>query len=214
MKTWSKFYDFIMPDLPGMPPSNLVDQKLRDAAIQLCSEGRVHRNDLDLMDVVAGQADYDLDTDDPNNVEVFELREVWLDGRHLTPKTPGQLHYLYGQSWHTLSGNPSYYLCREPKVVTLVRIPDTNVAGGLRVEVVFAPTLEAKGVVDWVYDQYATAIVCGAKSMLMSMTRKPWTDLQMASVYESKFKETIDAESFRAQRGFGRAIRTTRTRYF
>lgn len=213
MKAWAKFYDFILPELSGQPSSLLVDQKLRDAAIRLCTEGRVHRNDLDLIDVVAGEATYELETDDPQNLEVHEVREVWFNGKHLLPKTPGQLTYLYGQEWQTKTGTPDYYLCREPAVLTLVGIPDAALAAGLRVEVVFTPTLEAKGIADWVFDQYATNIVTGAKAMLMSMSKKPWTDLNMAGIYAAQFQQFIDEESFRAQRGFGRAIRAVRARF-
>lgn len=213
MKKWDRFYDLVLPDLPGMPPAPLVDAKLREAAITLCSKGRVHRNALDLIDIRADVADYDLETDDPRNLEVAEVREVWCDGRRLEARSAGQLAERYGDDWRTRRGAVLFYLCHEPQVLTLVGIPDADVAAGLRVEVAFCPTLESAGVADWVFDQYALDLATGAKALLMAMPKKPWSDLKTASIAAAAFQGTIDEAAFQAGRNFTRARRNTRARF-
>lgn len=215
MKTWDKFYDWVLPELAGSPSNLLVDIKLREAAISFCMKARVHRNQLDLIDVVAGQADYDLDTDDTRNIEVAEIREVWIEGKYdpLTPRTVAQLAGQFGTDWHAYDGPVEFFTARRNDTITLVGIPQASVTGGLRIEVVFSPTIDAKGVDDWVFSQYATDIATGARALLFAMPKKPWTDQKAGAMAAMNFQSAIDEQAFQAGRNFTRARFRTRATF-
>lgn len=57
------------------------------------------------------------------------------------------------------------------------------------------------------YDQYVDLVMLGAKSMILRMHNKPWTNLQLAVVYERSFQQglhelTVDAHLHKTKSAF------------
>lgn len=65
------------------------------------------------------------------------------------------------------------------------------------------------------YSQYSDLLIMGAKALILRMNNKPWTNIQLAAVYDKSFTEgcaraTVDAHTHlqrgHIKMGFGRII--------
>lgn len=193
---WSAWYDHTMPELNGVELP-LLDMQLRNACIEFCNETAAYVLPLALVDVLATVSEYSLASPD-DQAEVFMVRAAWLNDHQLDYAPVRVLETGY-VAWETMTGDPpTAYTQTQYNQVRLFPIPTAEYAAALRMTGVLRPTLAATGLADRIAVQYFRAIAAGAKTLLMSMGGKPWTNPEGAVRYRAEFeaaktKATIDA---------------------
>lgn len=210
MKAWSLFYPEVLPELPKVPVP-LVDYWLRTAAIEFCERSKCHLVGLASLDSVANQGSYVIalaaDTD------LVELAAVRYQGETLDPVSPTFLETSY-DDWESEVGCPEFYTQPDPSTVTLVPAPDASVAAAIRLRAAIKPGTAATGVDDWLFTKYHTQIAAGAKSKLMAMVSKPWSNPDEAPKQQTIFADGIDEAVVVSQRGFVRSRPRVTARFF
>lgn len=200
---WSAFYDYVLPELNGVP-TNLVDIYLRRAAIEFCEETTVYVADHDPISLIKGIAEYDLEAPEPET-DIVSVKKAWVED--------AGIEYI-GQD--TLNQRPTYWpgeTAPRPTAFTqqtqtsliVYPKPTESLRNGLKLKVVLRPTLSANNIADWLGGKYIQEISDGAKAMLMSMPNKPWTQPDGAAMYRAQFEAGKTRATIEAQRSFTRA---------
>jgi hypothetical protein len=198
---WSAFYDYVMPDLPGVPQA-LVDLHLRRTAIDFLRQSGVYTAEIAPVNIVAGTSDYTL----VSPVAETEPAFAWSLFADTNKLSPVSLAVLDGSGkWDTCTGQVSLYTQKTPTVVTLYKKPDTSLTGGLTGRIALRPTFTATGVTDWVGQLYVDALALGAKARLMALQSKPWSNPQMAAANMTLYIAARSEAIIDARRTYGNA---------
>lgn len=196
---FTTLYDDVMPDVPGAGTA-IVLHALRRVAREFCTYSKVDRRDLATITTVAGTADYTLVA--PADTEITEVLRVKIDDGDarrcwLEP-------ILVDQVWdETDTGKPTCYAVSQGGVITLIPIP--NDGGTIIVTVALAPLMTASTITDQLAQDWGHAIAMGAKSMLMSMPKKLWSDPVAAQRYRIDFENAKALARLSSVRGKSRA---------
>lgn len=197
----SEFAKYVRPDVPECPDILINDAILR-AGIEFCKRTKIVKEEITIT-TVANQAKYELAvTDGMEPEEILEVKRPDADNL-----VPANFHDF--KQWHLDrdTGQPNWYYLDDIELV-LGMIPDGE--EDLVVSVKLRPTDTATALPDELARRYKEKIAHGAKSILMMMAKKPWTDLQMAAFNEAKFQEAIDKAITRYSKGgAGKRLRTT-----
>lgn len=211
------FLNEVMPDVPSCPNAVAVNA-IRNAAIEFCQKSLVWRQELDPVDVYQGQDAYDLDNM-PYGSVIERILNLYYLGRKLAPMSMSRLdakRKLAAASKAAAAlGNPTdltyvppivvEYGQNSPTQVVLYGMPDGNFMGGLVMNCVLMPSRVSPGIDSSVTDRYLDGIVHGAKSRLMAIPKKPWTDGAIAAYHKREFNTVCGTASADASHGFGRA---------
>jgi hypothetical protein len=199
MKLWSDFYDLIIPDLPGCPIGALP-VALRQAAIAFCEQSLAWNFSHPDITVTVANADYDFSPPDGAVVHAIDYAE--FNDQEIEVKTAQDDVWLW--NWRHQDGTPQYVM-GHPTYLTL--IPTPNVAGTVSNLTVFLkPSPIADGIDDDdMFNEYREAIIHGAKGMLMTSPKKPYTDLNMATYHQQQFRIATAAANIRTGRNYTRA---------
>lgn len=85
---------------------------------------------------------------------------------------------------------------QDQDTVTLACVPPCNITGGLLLSVSLQPDRTSKSFPGWIYGQYWDGITAGAKSRMMLMPEKPWSNPKQAMLYAQMFEsETAGARA-------------------
>lgn len=200
MKLWSSFYDYVMPELPGID-SALVDVYLRDKAIDFCEQTWCLVDNLDAFDTVADTYEYDLDSTE-TGMEVFAIKQAWVDDAPIDPITMDDL-YGTAADWRTYSGKPRYYAQENFGTVLLFEPPDGVYS--VSIAAVLRPKVDATGVPDRVYSDYRRIISWGTLAALMAQPAKPWSNPERSDYYRREYEAAITKSTVLANRARARA---------
>ena len=198
MKTWADFLDDVMPEVPGAE-TNLVEDRIKKAAIEFMDRTRVYQADHPALDSVAYQGAYDWNTGD-TETEVCHVFNVWYEGEKLTPKNGDYLADKYDY-WPEEEGTPNHYLLERTDTLTIVPMPIEAVVGAIAAKVALRPTLDATGIPDDLFADHHEAIAAGALFRLLRMQKKPWTNVDLAAAYGQAFTSAVDAARLQQQKG-------------
>jgi hypothetical protein len=181
----------------------VVDDWLRNVAIEFCERTKAHVVDLDPVDAVANQMAYGLEV--PTGKELIEIISVWFSGDKITPKSPAFLENKYGD-WAAEIDTPQFYLQQDTENLLLVPAPSTAEVGAIKIKAAIKPTSTATGIDDWLFSQWHLALAAGAKSKMMAMGGGvSWESPSRVPIYLSAFEDAIARASTRAADGFVRA---------
>jgi hypothetical protein len=206
MKLWNNFYDYTIPELPGIDTA-LLDTSLRDVAIDFCEQTWCIVTALDSISTVAGTYEYQLDSTE-SGMEVFAIKMAWIDS---APVAAESMDDLWGANtdWRTYQGKPLYYAQQDFQNILLYPVPDAvytlDTVGALR------PTINSLGVPDRMFADYRKVIVAGAKANLMAQPTKPWSNPQLADFYAKQYQGGITSATVLVNRARARA--TLQVRY-
>lgn len=201
MKAWSAFYPDLLPEVPEAPLP-LVDQWLRNAAIEFCERSKALVVDLTLTDAVANQMSYLLvlaaDTD------LVEIITVWFSGKRITPKSPRFLEETY-DDWQAETGTPLYYTQQNTGAILLVPAPSAAATGAIKIKAAVKPGLAATGIEDWIFSQSRQGLAAGAKAKLFAMNGVPWASPERIAINQAMFEATINKATGAAADGLVRS---------
>lgn len=209
-KTWEKFYDEVLPDVPGCSQA-LAKNAIKNAAIEFCERSFVYVIDHPAVSGVADTGEY---TYAPGaNLKVVRPERVWYDKVPLTPLTRDDLEDLYAY-WPDETGTPLYFVQEKIEKLILVPKPSANLADAIRAKVSVKPARAATDIDDALWEKYLESIASGAKSRLFAMKRKPWSDPTLSAYHRQLFDQAIAAARLATARGRGRARMRTKAHFF
>lgn len=212
MIVWSDLFDYLLPEVNGLPP-DLAEFHFRRVAIEFCSETLVHQTTLPSIDVIAGNNTYDMVSNLPDT-ETIQVRKVWFKNSPLEAVTLDAVQSLHS-NWGTHTAEaPRVFTQVRPDRIHLWPIPDVNAENALLAQVTVTPTPDAAGLEDWIADHYADDIACGVKARLMAMANRPWTDSERSAYYRTLFERAKGAAKVDVNRNFTRTTLAVALRPF
>jgi hypothetical protein len=202
MKPWSNFYDLVAPHLPGCPFA-AMDDALRRAAIAFCEQSLAWRFDHPAIAIESGMATYPFAP--PADSVVHAILHAALNGREIACEDAGW-------GWGEYSGTDLYGIspCIFGGADSFTLMPEPAANGVLALRVVLKPSPTSAGLGDREFDAYREAIAHGALSRLMSLPKKPYTQLQLASYHQEQFGIKTGAAATNAGRSYIRMPLRTR----
>lgn len=183
MKVWADFYDWVLPDLPGVS-QELATQHIRSAAIEFFNDSLIYVVDHDAITTVEDQASYDLEF--PAGYELAVITEAYFGTSALIERSADQLRQLYPE-WTAVYGSPLCFTQETTDTFRLVPYPDQVFDDTITLRMALKPTRTSRGIEDWIFNRWLEVIAEGAKSRLMYMKDKPWTDDKRAVDCRNKF---------------------------
>lgn len=180
---------------------------IKRAVIQFCDESWVWKHQMDPIDVVAAQLEYDLEP--LAGTDVSTVMTVKLDGVRIDPRRIDQLEEEM-PDWNTIGGRPKYWTQTNQDQIILARVPDMNMPGQLQILLALKPTQRATSFPKWIYSQYVYDIAKGAIAYLMLMPKKQWTAKDLGAEYMKEFEAAIAKARDDGVKGLSRApVRVT-----
>lgn len=209
-KTWEKFYDEVLPNVPGCPQA-VAKNAIRNATIEFCERSFVYQIDHTAINAVQDQAEYDYAAG--AGLKVVRPEMVWYDKKPLTPVTRDDLDKLYAY-WPDEGGTPLYFVQEKLEKLILAPKPSAALASAIRLKVSVKPTRASTDIDDALWEKYLEAIASGANARLFAMKKKPWTDNPLSVHHKQLFDEAIAKARLAAAKGHGRARMRIRANFF
>jgi len=202
MASFDSLITEVLPYVPGCPDS-LIETNLRSATIELCEKSKAFTFDLDPLNSISGEYEYEFDQ--PSGTDVHQILWMTYDGNDLDPISPRSLELNY-PDWRDRSGTPTVYLQKTSGSFWLVPVPNSNKE--ILINVALKPTRTTNNIDTEFSNTYRDGIIYGAVYRLLRMPSKQWTDPVAAADYFNLFQaEVTDAEL----RGRGGNIGVKRT---
>lgn len=199
--------DFLLHLLPLVPgcPTPLAEAIVRAVAIDFCTYAPVVQERLDPVDLVAGQAQYDIDL--PYGVNVTLVIEATYHGR--------EMQVLRGRDDQRERLTAPYALRQAAdNTILLLPTPTQDEPGALHLCVATRPAGMASTVDDLLLLDYGYEIGCGAAARLFFMPGQSYSNPQLAPAYQTIYTMARTTARIRAEAGFGNGGMRVRPRAF
>jgi hypothetical protein len=183
-KSWSTFYDYVMPELQGVTTA-LVDFAVRQIVIDFFDETGIYTETLSDIAVLNATATYSF-SGVPSGYDVDRVTEMKLGQRRIIPSTPDVLRTMY-LDWQAVTGTPAYYIQETQDTFRLVPEPDQDFTDALSVRGVLKATQSSSSIPDWIWENYVNTMAAGVKGTLMTQVAKPWTNLERGAAYLAEY---------------------------
>lgn len=169
----------VLPEVSGCPHPTLV-LHLAMAGQRFCVETGAWAVMADEQITSEGLTGYDVEP--ATDAMVVRVREVWLDGRVLSPvSVVSAIDHQDAPTGYT------HYDDRQ--VLRLNGQPRTGQK--LQMRLVMAPKTNSTTIPDDLAMRHQVAIAAGAKSTLMVMPNQVWTNPQLGGYHAQEFKRAI-----------------------
>lgn len=189
MASFDDFLPDIMPDVGTCPPDT-VRREVLQAAIHFCRTTQAWTEMLDPSALINKMATYSLDL--PSDSRLIMVREVWAPDRQLLPRSLQEVARRY-PNWQVAQGAPEFYNMLTWNELRIYPIPIGIPKGfAITVRAALAPTNTAKVAPDVLAERWRDAIIARAKSQLMIMRDKPWTDVNTAAIHAGVYRTECD----------------------
>jgi hypothetical protein len=169
-------------------PIGTVEREIRFAAIEFCDYTFTWRLDLDAVDLVADQADYEFVL--PDDSRIVTVLYVGQDGLKVLPTTMITMDSQL-DGWRrstSVASRAAYYYLPDRTKVRLTLTPEASSTGALSLMVALKPTQEARVLPDILFDDNLEAMRHGALGRLMAMPRFEWSNPQLAAYHKGEFE--------------------------
>lgn len=196
-------------------PVPLVQQALMDALQMFCQGGKAWRQDLDLIDAVAGPNVYTPAT--PGGSRLAGIRRMLFNGNKVVGRGEEWLDDNLQTDWRSqTSTTPEYYYQPQRDQFALVFAPAAALTDGIYVRAYLKPSLDAEEVPDllWEEVEYRQAIEAGAKATLFRMEGTAWENVKAAESWAEVFQAGMELARGHAERDNTEEIMTMMTSPF
>lgn len=186
--------DRLVPRVNGFihgAPHFVVEDALTDSAGDLCRQSGAWREQLDPVELKAGEGVYDLEP--PFGAEVAVLLKALQDGRSLQQSNTGA---LLGCS---LSGMPTHIAMEGAQQIRVCPVP----AGPGEIHIYAALAPAHAEVPDWLVSRYQDALIYGAVWRLMEQPGNTWSSVEASRYYRQRFDEEVARAKREAITSFG-----------
>lgn len=197
----------ILPMVPGCPDT-LIENTVRQAAIEFCEKTGIYQMELDPVTTVGGVYEYDLEP--PSGTSVHKIMWVTHDGKDLEPITTTLLEQRK-PDWRNSDhyGCPEYFV-KQGVSFWLAPVPAATMPMSTTLRVQLKPTHRSTACDDSVMSDYRDSIVNGALYRLLRIPGRDWTDYSGAQIYGTLFAEGLvraEREARHADTGVARKVR-------
>lgn len=177
----------LLTDAPGCPPMTAVNA-LRNASVDFCAATNAWNDLLAAFALVDGQRDYTIAS--PAGARALTVMAIHKDNGRLVPKTLEQIGRDY-PGWQTMtSAMPdAFSVVTGGLSVRLFPTPLNALSAQLSMRVSFAPTIAGTSLPDWVAEKYFECLLDGARSRLLAIPQKAWSDAQLAAYHGGRFMQ-------------------------
>jgi hypothetical protein len=195
----------LSPSVPGCPQP-IVEQYVRDAAIEACERTLAWRYVQPAIRLSAGVYDYPYEA--PDDTEVHAVLTATVNGTPITPVTIEQMYDLFPK-WPNQSSDeysePRYITQLDVDNFTVAPVPDSVTSYDIRMVVVLKPLRDAPGMDKTVLDDLENVIMHGALQHLLVLPERTWSDRELASYHAKQFAYKIAERRARVNLGNSRA---------
>ena len=185
----SDIVPFVAPEVPGCPEV-LIKQAIVQTAIEFCAETLAWQEIQDPI-IMIDKAN-ELDVEVPRDARIVTVKDIWASNRRLRPVTMEQLFERI-PNWQTAeSSEPAYYnASADWQTIKIFPSPLDAKRAKITMRVAYAPTLTATALPDEIVTKHLDGLTGGAKSRLMLMPGRSWTNTQLAGVYRVQFNDQM-----------------------
>lgn len=203
MTAYTAFLPQVMPYVKDCPQV-IVEDAIRNAAIEFCEESYIWKQDLSAISTVSGTNEYTITL--PTGTSLVNIDSCWFSNRFLIPKASDELARLFRLSdWRTAEGDPVYYLRDTPDKIIVVPTPQTASSDAIKIRGVLAPSRTSTTVEDFIYNEYLEVIAAGARARLYAIPGQPFSDMTLAMLNRRDFAAGISKAKIQANKGMNRA---------
>jgi hypothetical protein len=213
-RTFLSLANRLAPSVPGCPQP-ILEQYIRDAAIECCEKTLAWRYEQPLIRLTPGVFEYPYNN--PLQTEVHAFLTAAVNGSPLTPLTLEKL-YIHYPNWPDLDpdqrADPRYICQLDPDNFVLAPLPDASVTYDLKMIAVLKPLRTATGMDKTIMDDLENTIMHGALQHLLVMPNKNWSDRELATYHAKQYISKITERRARANLGAARASMSVQMRPF
>ena len=182
-------------------PEPIATEHVRAAAVELCKRTRCWR-DHDQFEV-AGRYN-DIPAILPHSA-LFQIESLSFDGQTLDP-LPFDIEQMRDEDEE---GAPIGYTQMWPNRIALY----PGATGTVRVSMFLVPSDNAQQLPQWMFDQFSDALTWGALSTALLLPNQPFSNPQLAVMFDGKFQQALDRNFAFNKRGQQRARIRTKPSY-
>ena len=204
-RTFLDIVNRLSPSVPGCP-SPVVEQYVREAAIEACERTLTWRYEQPRIRLPTGAAEYAYES--PTDSEVHAFITATCNDQQLKPVTIEQLYDLYPK-WPNQASNeyaqPKYITQLDPDNFMVAPQPDSTTTYDVRMIVCLKPLRTATTMDKTVLDDLETVIMQGALQHLLVLPDRTWSDRELASYHAKQFAFKLSERRARGNLGASRA---------
>jgi len=190
----SAFYPWVAVNCPGVP-TPVMDDAIRRGCREFCKQSRALVEDKPVVTIVS-TADYA-----PTLTASTEVVAVMRFYRSATEDLSARLQsYIDGLA--VSEGKAAEYCVLETNPLSLRLRPTPSSIETLTVKLAVMPTQTAATVDSRLFDWYVEGVTAYAKSWLMEMQDKPWSDAEGAKFARRQFDTQWSAANIRRIQGY------------
>jgi hypothetical protein len=205
VKAWAEFYDYVLPHVPNCPLV-MADMHIRMAAQQFCEKTLAWIVDLDPVKTTSAAIEYDIDM--TSQQELVQITKATIDGKPVAVGNEANLP----ANWKTSAYPERQVFSIDRK--TFFLIPQQSADLDVTLTVALKPSNLATGITNEIYANYVQDIADGAKAMLMMVPKKPYTDVALAAINESKFQSRCAEIAWQVKKSHGDSRLGVRPHFF
>lgn len=169
------FSRFILPDVVGCPDP-VLQQAIVQTAFDFCDKTGAWDALVNDIIVTSGTASYTLPA--VTDAMAMRAKDVWINGIRIDN---GRISRG--------SVDVTYDSANGFGAITIRPTPQQD--GSMSIRVVYAPTLTATTLPDWLMARYEQAISAGTKARLMLIPNTGWSNPQLAVMYRQMYDAAV-----------------------
>lgn len=206
--SYDDFLPQVLPEVPGCPEISAINA-IRKAAIDFCEQSLIHVVDHDPVTVIAGTADYDLESP-ISNTRVTKIMRAWFKRNELAPVHPDEIGdpTLYNQNIGGVTvtrGDPKLYTQKDADTFSLFPIPAITEPQSVTLRVALVPTRKSTTCETFLFEDWLDEIAAGAAALLQETPGKSFFNPPKAAFNRKAFVAGINAAKQQATRGYVRS---------
>lgn len=203
-RTFLDVVNRLMPSVPGCP-TPIVEQYVRDAAIEACERTLAWRYEQPKIRLTQGIHDYEYEA--PDDAEVHAVLTATCNGVKMNPISLEQLHDIYPKWPYTgpdEEADPRYVTQLDPDHFAVAPLPDA-VAYDVRMIVALKPLRTATDMDKTALDDLENVVMHGALQHLLVLPDRTWSDRELATYHAKQFAYKLTERRARANLGANRS---------
>jgi hypothetical protein len=204
-RTFLSLVQRLVTSVPGCPQP-VIEQYVRDAAIDACERTLAWRYEQPLIRLTPGVYDYPYEQ--PTGSEVHAVITSSVNGYPIDPMTVEQIHSRY-PDWPNYDvsrrATPRFLVHLDDDTFGVAPLPDDSEPYDLKMMVALKPLRTATGMDQTAMDDLENVIMHGALRDLLILPNKNWSDRELASYHAKQYISKTAERRARTMLGAGRA---------
>jgi len=213
-RTFLSLVQRLVTSVPGCPQP-VIEQYVRDAAIDACERTLAWRYEQPLIRLTPGVYEYPYEQ--PSGSEVHAFITASVNGRPIDAVTLEDIHRRY-PDWPSFASDrragPRFIMQFDVDNFALAPVPDDSVVYDLKMIVALKPLRTARGMDQTAMDDLENVIMHAALRDLLILPDKNWSDRELGSFHAKQYIHKTAERRARATLGAGRASVSVQMRPF